>query len=214
MKLNAKALTLALVLGTVTTAATVRVFAQDEKTQQTEKQDEKKQDEQDEQDEKSEYKKPEPVLWGTIPGSSVKIGFAKGWELESTEESRTVQAATKDTFVRITASVSRHKTLDEAYQALKADLEGHFKGLELTDPKANRECHGLKVLDTGGKATQQDGREVDVAVDLIEEEDKIIIVEVLASHEHMDKYASDIILAQLSYQKAKPAADKDKEKDK
>ena len=32
MKLNLKALTLALILGTVTTAVTVRVFAQDEKT--------------------------------------------------------------------------------------------------------------------------------------------------------------------------------------
>jgi hypothetical protein len=211
MKLNVKALTLALVLGTVTTTATVRVFAQDEKTektQQTEKQDEKK------QDEKDEYKKPEPALWGTVQGTNIKLGFAKGWELESKEGDRIVQAATADAFVRITAYVSKHETLDAAYQSLKADLEGHFKGLNLTDPKHNRECHGLKVLDTGGHATQQDGREVEIAVDLIEDEGKIIVVEILASHEHMDKYAAEIILAQESYQKAKPDADKDKEADK
>lgn len=207
MKLNLKALTLALILGTVTTAATVRVFAQDEKTQQTEKQDEK-------QDEKDEYKKPEPAIWGTIAGTGIKLGFAKGWELESKEGDRSVQAATADAFVRITAYVSKHETLDEAYQSLKADLEAHFKGLDLTDPKASRECHGLKVLDTGGHATQQNGREVEVAVDLIEEGRKIIVVEILASHEHMEKYASDIILAQESYQKVKPDADKDKDGDK
>lgn len=209
MKLNVKTLTFALVLGIVTTTATVRVFAQDEKTQQTEK-----------QDEKDEYKKPEPAKWMTVPHANLKIGFAKEWEIQAPEGADEVQAASEDAGVRFFAYVakvnsedgtsSRFTTLDETYSSLKKDLEGHYTDLKLTDPKHSRECHGLKVIDTGGTGKQKDGREVDIAVDLIESDGKVIVVQISAAHDSIEKHFADIILAQESYQKAKPDADKDK----
>ena len=190
MKLNAKALTLALILGTVTVAATVRVFAQDEKTQQTEKQDEKKEEE----------RSLELTQWFTIPETKIKIGFVKGWELSG---DKLKQAASPDTMVRFAAYVSPYATAKETFEHLKEDLEKHYKGLELTDPTQEREYNGLKVTGTGGHGKQQDGRPVDVAVDLIEDDGKVVIVEMVASHEHMEKYNLEILTSQNSYQKEK-----------
>ena len=195
MKLNLKALTLALVLGTVTTAATVRVFAQDEKTQQTEKQDEKKPDEK-----KEEERSLELTQWFTVPETKVKIGFVKGWELSGI---KVKQAASPDTMVRFAAYVSPYATAKETFEHLKEDLEKHYTDLELTDPTEERECNELKVIGTGGHGKQQDGRTVNVAVDLIEDDGKVVIVEMVASHEHMEKYQLDILVSQHSYQKEK-----------
>ena len=196
MKLNLKALTLALVLATVTGVATVRVFAQDEKTQEAEK----KQDEK--QDEKDEDKKPEPAQWATIPDTGFKIGFAKDWQLSG---KKIKQGRSADNQVGISAYVALQPTAKEAVAHLSELLGEQIEGLMLTDPTEERECHGLKVLSTGGhgKAKGDDPRNLDVAVDVVEIDGKVIMVMMMGVHEFMDKHAADIILAQESYQKDK-----------
>ena len=182
MNLKIRILLFTLVLGTLTGAVTLRVFAQ-EKTQEAEK-------------------KPALAQWATVPKANLKLGYAEGWQLSGKSIK---QATSPDNQVRFAAYVSLHNTATEAVEHLGELLGEQVEGLELTDPQEGRECHDLKVLSTGGHGKTKEGTALDVAVDIVEspsEDHKIVVIIMMGVHDAMAKNAADIILTQESYQKA------------
>ncbi len=149
----------------------------------------------------SEWKERQPAKWETMTDVNLKFGFAEEWETAGGTDS--VAGGTADGKIRIQAFISKDKTVEEAIANLQANFDSWCEGLTLTDPEASRETNGLAVKATGGMAKLiNGGHEIEVGVDIIEHNGKVMIVAMDGFKEDMHRYSGDIILTQESYQQA------------
>lgn len=111
---------------------------------ETDKKDEKKID---------EWKPPQPEKWASLQDANFTMGFAKEWTVS--EEPNVIMGNPADKKIVIIAKVVAAKTAQEAMAYLQEDLGGYLAGIKITDPEFKREENGLKVLATGGTATQR-----------------------------------------------------------